>query len=88
MKTVNSGKRFRMMGEKTWYESHKSCDPIIRTTVEVLNSQFELEEKKITISESEFDRIMGKNCVEDSSYLPRMSINSFRYKSIKKELGF
>lgn len=79
IEAVNSGKRFRIVGSSSWWNKFTKYSGI-SLTFDQINSQFELEEKTITITESDFDKICIKNtgnyiCVGAMDYL-------------KKELGF
>jgi hypothetical protein len=86
---INSGKRFREVNGHYWF----SCDSknnghILKDTLKMyigsdfINSQFELEEKTITISESEFDKWVKFYMTDDCH------LNEREYADRKKELGF
>ena len=82
IEAVNSGKRFRPVGNTEWYEiingsfAAKNKDIEMRSK-RFFNSQFELEEKSITITESEFDEICNLE-----------QVGNMTKSYLKKRLGF
>ena len=93
IEAVNSGRRFRAVDSETVTPKHRDKYVYISElgsflyhnvysakVVKFLNSQFILEEKSITISESEFDKAFNKTSEQDSIETARMKL--------KKELGF
>jgi hypothetical protein len=90
IEAVNSGKRFRALsGEYTdeWFSVDNSGDLKSQDHHEsfwigkhFVNAQFELEEKTITIKESEFDKAWDNHLVKND--------NCPSYVKLKKELGF
>ena len=83
IEAVNSGKRFRTLDMTySWLEvkNHQLVQDLMGDELHVeiasiINSQFELEEKTITITESEFDEAWHK-------------FDGYLVDKLKKELGF
>lgn len=87
LEAVNSGKRFKPDYESTWY--YFQGDVLMRDGYVVdefcksfISSQFILEEKTITITESEFDDVFNNNFLRNG-----ISIH-LSFSDFKKELGF
>jgi len=85
IEAVNSGKRFRPLSFEDWIEirgDYLFGDNAYIKCKDFYNSQFELEEKEITIAitESQFDAICNKNI---GNYICVGAVGF-----IKKELGF
>ena len=88
IEAVNSGKRFRLPDSQIWYfvddngyvkyKNNGYSADVSDHHIIFINSQFELEEKKITITESEFDKAYDEATREPG----------FLRTSLKKELGF
>ncbi len=74
---VNSGKRFRIVGMQSYWDKCTEYS-MVNFNLKQINSQFELEEKTITINESKFEDICNKVC-----YLTLKEL-----KELKEELGF
>ena len=88
IEAVNSGKRFRPVDwDREFYDwiDIDGVDQMISHNY--FNAQFELEEKTITITESELeekaDKIYRETSDEYFSYYPEKYLNK-----LKKELGF
>jgi len=91
IEAVNSGKRFRRSTFQIWYQVSSLTGSIAWDNGKIIeafdkdfiNSQFELEEKSITITESELDGVWARHisCHEG------LTNNSYR-ESFKKALGF
>lgn len=90
---INSGKRFKtdifihcgwfwinkhgyLVCENDEYQDDTICNK------EFINAQFELEEKSITITESEFDEAFNK------CFMGHRKLMMLSKKDIKEELGF
>ena len=91
IEAVNSGKRFRIVGsgdddwlviERHGYIYWKSERQAL--TTEYINAQYEIEEKTITLTESQFDKAFS-NHAKLYSYF---HYTSERMGWIKKDLGF
>jgi hypothetical protein len=90
IEAVNSGKRFRTTNmENSWFvlsdgflEQQHDGEGLLCNKLEIdksiINSMFEVEDKTITITESELDKAYSKHA--------NTSFNG--YKCFKKELGF
>lgn len=90
IEAVNSGKRFRTKGSATWLGKCTKFSNIT-LTLELINAEFEVEEKTITITESEFnlawEKLIGWNDVDYTSKSDGFKI--ILDKAVfKKELGF
>jgi len=87
IEAVNSGKRFR--GEydpNCWYLGLIDFNNIWRESrveqiLKEINAGFELEEKKITITESEFDAALERASIGEGGL-------GVTFNDLKKELGF
>jgi hypothetical protein len=94
LEAVNSGKRFKVVNSlfyraDLWYEVDKSKHLIysdsgeklqsLASSVDFINSQFELEEKQITITESQMDDAIERVYSSDAH---------LSFISLKRELGF
>lgn len=88
IEAVNSGKRFRRSSDSNWLYILNGSVMIrgraanICSMVDFINYEFELEEEKIEITESEFDYV----CLKYRSIYPARC-GAFR-DYLKKELGF
>ena len=91
IEAVNSGVMFKRVGSGFWYScDHKNNGAVMKhfgdekiiVCSDFINSQFELEEKEVTITGSEFDRCFNKYIVSNMLAL------DFDYNQLKKELGF
>ena len=85
---VNSGKRFRIIGTNAgWYEIDASemlyfdNNQVVACSLDFYNSQFELEEKQITITESEFESAYLETYLDNLIFIDHISL-------MKKALGF
>jgi len=96
IEAINSGNRFRVLNKcgmtSIWYEvkggylyRSKSKERIESTDVSFYNHNFELEEKSITITESEFDKVYA----DWVSALNMVNYHKESHKSgMKKDIGF
>lgn len=75
-------KRFKLSGEKCW-RSYSDFRTHSFTAEELLSNQWMVEEKTITISESQFDEAWMKATNGDTRYG-----NIGKLSRVKKELGF
>lgn len=83
IEAVNSGRRFRPIGFDFWYYIQDG-DIMLKgellelcSSIDFINSQFELEEKSITITESQLEEAVDRNLNDD-----------LNWTTLKKELGF
>ena len=98
IEAVNSGKRFRHVNWSKsidgdgWYRWHENglfywsdgASESQKITTQFLNYNYNLEEKTITITESQFDKAFSEHAKLDSYF----HYTSKRMGWIKKELGF
>mgnify|MGYP003628041117 CR=1 FL=1 len=90
IEAVNSGKRFRQAKyAKGWYSFNRNDEmkyvdgkDEVYIPVEFFNSRFELEDKSITITESQLDEVYNNHDIKDYDFVDDL------FLAIKKELGF
>lgn len=79
------------LGEKVMYhidDNNNGEKCYAQLALDQINGQFEIEEKKIEITESQFDEIFkDKMCLQDG-YTNKTHWDSSKYKKFKRELGF
>ena len=75
IEAVNSGVMFKRVGSGFWYScDHKNNGAVMKqfgdekiiVCSDFINSQFELEDKEITLSESYLDKLFVRNDIENS----------------------
>ena len=82
IEAVNSGKKVSPIGCSNFYYTIKDLLSGDYTIEELVNTKFIIEEKSITITESEFDFII-KKYIDDSPFTHHCSI-----RSLKEDIGF
>lgn len=76
LEAINSGRRFRILGGGAWWDKCTEYSTIA-LKFKQFNGEFELEEKTIEITESQFDEIWARGIFFTS-----------KKSKLKKELGF